>query len=297
MSLADQKCIPCRGGVPAMEKSRAEELLRELDDGWRLNPDGHLVRAYAFRNFAQAMAFANRVADIAEGESHHPDLTIAWGKCKVEIWTHKISGLTESDFYLAAKADRAFKISNENLRRRTRAADRMPEEVPHSMAPGSKNRDYGVRKSIARLGCRDAAGGFGNPFSATRAGVSAHLRNAYETRRTLCDFRPRRTRRSTAHSAIVEAIAMQKHRVRGRQDLAPRKAIPDRVLMRSVRDLSIPIQQSGQQAVVAQVIGVDRRPGPRQQPAQVIANLKQCFLEFLLMTFVGRVELPLELIA
>ena len=112
MSLADQKCIPCRGSVPPMEQSRAQELLRELDEGWRLNPDDHLERAYAFKNFAQAMAFANKVAEIAEAEGHHPDLYIAWGKCKVEIWTHKISGLTESDFYFAAKADRAFKTSN-----------------------------------------------------------------------------------------------------------------------------------------------------------------------------------------
>jgi 4a-hydroxytetrahydrobiopterin dehydratase len=109
MNLADQKCIPCRGGVPPMQTSRAEALLRELDEGWRLNPEGHLERAYAFKNFADAMAFASKVADVAEHEGHHPDLYIAWGKCKVEIWTHKISGLTESDFYFAAKADRAFK--------------------------------------------------------------------------------------------------------------------------------------------------------------------------------------------
>jgi 4a-hydroxytetrahydrobiopterin dehydratase len=114
MSLADQKCIPCHGGVPSMQKSRAEELRRELDEEWRLNPNGHLERAYAFKNFAQAMAFANKVACIAENEGHHPDLYIAWGKCKVEIWTHKISGLTESDFYFAAKADRAFKASNKS---------------------------------------------------------------------------------------------------------------------------------------------------------------------------------------
>ncbi len=97
-----------------MGKNRAEELLRELDDGWHLNPDGHLERAYAFKNFADAMAFANKVADIAEDEGHHPDLYIAWGKCKVEIWTHKITGLTESDFYFAAKADRGFKASNKS---------------------------------------------------------------------------------------------------------------------------------------------------------------------------------------
>ena len=97
-----------------MEKSRAEELLRELDDGWHLNPDGHLECAYAFKNFADAMAFANKVAGIAENEGHHPDLYIAWGKCKVEIWTHKIRGLTESDFYFAAKANRAFKAPNKS---------------------------------------------------------------------------------------------------------------------------------------------------------------------------------------
>jgi len=97
-----------------MEESHAEELLRELDDRWRLNPDGHLERAYAFKNFEEAMAFANKVARIAENEGHHPDLYIAWGTCKVEIWTHKISGLTESDFYFAAKADRAFKAANKS---------------------------------------------------------------------------------------------------------------------------------------------------------------------------------------
>ena len=109
MNLAEQKCVPCRGGVPPLDQDRAEVLLRELDDGWRLNAQGHLERAYVFDDFARAMAFANRVAEVADREGHHPDLHIAWGSCKVEIWTHKIGGLTESDFYLAAKADRAFK--------------------------------------------------------------------------------------------------------------------------------------------------------------------------------------------
>ena len=92
-----------------MEEDRAKALLRELDDGWHLNSEGHLERVYRLQNFAQSMALANKVAGIAEAEGHHPDLSIAWGKCKVEIWTHKISGLTESDFYFAAKADRAFR--------------------------------------------------------------------------------------------------------------------------------------------------------------------------------------------
>jgi 4a-hydroxytetrahydrobiopterin dehydratase len=108
MSLADMKCVPCRGGTPPMERSKSEELLTHLSPGWCLNAEGHLERTYPFKNFALALEFANQVGAIAEAEGHHPDLYVAWGKCRVEIWTHKIQGLTESDFYLAAKADRAF---------------------------------------------------------------------------------------------------------------------------------------------------------------------------------------------
>ena len=108
MNLADQQCIPCRGGVPTLSTDRANELLAELGDGWRLDAEGHLSRQFEFRNFVEALTFANRVGDIAEQQAHHPDLYVAWGKCRVEIWTHKIDGLTESDFYLAAKLSRAF---------------------------------------------------------------------------------------------------------------------------------------------------------------------------------------------
>ena len=107
MSLADQTCVPCKGGVPPLDEARAEELLGELDEGWALNADGHLERTYSFSNFVEAIGFANRVGDLAEEQNHHPDLHVAWGRCTVEIWTHKIHGLTESDFYFAAKADRA----------------------------------------------------------------------------------------------------------------------------------------------------------------------------------------------
>ena len=69
---------------------------------------GHLERLYTFKDFAQALAYVNKVGAVAEAEGHHPDLYLAWGKCRVEIWTHKINGLTESDFYMAAKADREF---------------------------------------------------------------------------------------------------------------------------------------------------------------------------------------------
>lgn len=108
MALADNTCVPCRGGVPPLETSRVQELLKELGVGWQLNQAGHLERLYTFRDFAKALDFVNTVGAVAEDEGHHPDLYLAWGKCKVELWTHKIHGLTESDFYMAAKTDRAF---------------------------------------------------------------------------------------------------------------------------------------------------------------------------------------------
>lgn len=108
MSLADKQCVPCRGGVPPLEPAKAQELLKQLDRGWQVNKDGHLERLYTFKDFAQALDFVNKVGAVAEAEGHHPDLHLAWGKCKVELWTHKINGLTESDFYLAAKGDRVF---------------------------------------------------------------------------------------------------------------------------------------------------------------------------------------------
>ena len=113
MGLADNKCVPCRGGVPPMERAKADDMLKQLGHGWQLNKDGHLERLYTFKDFAQALDFVNKVGAVAESEGHHPDLYLAWGKCKVEIWTHKINGLTESDFYMAAKADRAFESMKE----------------------------------------------------------------------------------------------------------------------------------------------------------------------------------------
>jgi 4a-hydroxytetrahydrobiopterin dehydratase len=112
MGLADNTCVPCRGGVPPLPNDRVAALLKELDPGWTVTHDGtRIERAYQFKEFSDALAFANRVGNIAEREGHHPDLHIGWGRCRVEIWTHKINGLTESDFYLAAKADRAFTSS------------------------------------------------------------------------------------------------------------------------------------------------------------------------------------------
>src|SRR5437660_1854302 len=108
MNVGDKPSMRCRGGEPPMARWRAEELLAELAPVWQLNAEGHLERVYPVKNFVQALEFANKAGAIAEKEGHHPDLHVAWGKCKVEIWTHKIKGLTESDFYMAAKVDRAF---------------------------------------------------------------------------------------------------------------------------------------------------------------------------------------------
>jgi len=109
MALADKSCIPCRGGVPPMEPARVQEMLSELAEGWESTMNkARLERTYPFKNFAGALAFANKIGEVAEREGHHPDLHIRWGACKVEIWTHKINGLSEGDFILAAKIDRIY---------------------------------------------------------------------------------------------------------------------------------------------------------------------------------------------
>ena len=105
--LADQACIPSDGNTPPVTGKRADQLLVELGEGWKINGSGHLEKLFVFKNFVEAMGFANSVGDIAEAEGHHPDLHVGWGRCGVEIWTHDINGLAESDFFLAAKVNRA----------------------------------------------------------------------------------------------------------------------------------------------------------------------------------------------
>ena len=105
-NLANEKCIPCRGGVPALKGEELRGLARELGGGWRVVDEHHLEKDFAFPDFAAALAFTNEVGALAEEEGHHPDIHLAWGKVKITIWTHKIDGLTRSDFVLAAKIDR-----------------------------------------------------------------------------------------------------------------------------------------------------------------------------------------------
>ena len=103
--LTKKKCVPCQGGIPPLDGKSVNKLLMELQNNWKVNKSGHLYKKYTFKDFMSAMKFANQVAVIAEQEEHHPDLTISWGACVIEIWTHKINGLTESDFILAAKIE------------------------------------------------------------------------------------------------------------------------------------------------------------------------------------------------
>ena len=85
-----------------------ERLAGELGGGWQVVAERQLEKEYLFKNFREALDFTNRVGELAEAQGHHPDIYLAWGKVKLTIWTHKINGLTESDFVLAAKADRLF---------------------------------------------------------------------------------------------------------------------------------------------------------------------------------------------
>ncbi|NIM18836.1 MAG: 4a-hydroxytetrahydrobiopterin dehydratase [Candidatus Latescibacteria bacterium] len=104
-NLTEKKCVPCRGGVPPLQGDELESLHEELGKGWKIVDEHHLEKEYPFENFRQALDFTSKVGELAEEEGHHPDIYLAWGKVKLLIWTHKIDGLTESDFILAAKAD------------------------------------------------------------------------------------------------------------------------------------------------------------------------------------------------
>lgn len=103
-TLASKTCVPCKGGVPPLKGAELQKLQSELP-GWNVVEEHHLQKSFTFPDFAQALAFVNRVGGLAEQQGHHPDIFLTWGKVEIKIWTHKISGLTESDFILAAKID------------------------------------------------------------------------------------------------------------------------------------------------------------------------------------------------
>jgi 4a-hydroxytetrahydrobiopterin dehydratase len=124
LALGQRECVPCRGGVPPLTDEQINPLLMQLGPGWHVierdNAKHGIVKiltcTYRFENFAKAMAAAQRIGEMAEKQQHHPDLHISWGRLVVEIWTHKIGGLTESDFVFAAKCDALVPRAPDSLR-------------------------------------------------------------------------------------------------------------------------------------------------------------------------------------
>ena len=106
VALAEKECVPCKGGVPPLKGEDLARLRSELKSGWQVVENHHLEREFKFKDFREALNFTNQVGELAEEQGHHPDIFLSWGKTKVTIWTHKIDGLTESDFVLAAKIDK-----------------------------------------------------------------------------------------------------------------------------------------------------------------------------------------------
>jgi 4a-hydroxytetrahydrobiopterin dehydratase len=102
--LASKTCVPCRGGVPPLQGQELRNLHQQLPE-WQVIQEHHLTREFKFPDFRRALEFVNRVGELAEQQGHHPDILLAWGRAEITLWTHKIDGLTESDFIMAAKID------------------------------------------------------------------------------------------------------------------------------------------------------------------------------------------------
>ena len=106
VSLSAKKCTPCQGGIPPMACDVAEQYLQEAPDWKLLDNATRLKRTFKFNNFGDAMRLAQHVGELCETEGHHADITFGWGYCRVEFQTHKINGLHENDFIMAAKVNR-----------------------------------------------------------------------------------------------------------------------------------------------------------------------------------------------
>lgn len=104
--LATKTCVPCRGGIPALGSTEIQSFLLQLGNNWHVVAEHHLQKDFLFPDFKSALAFTNAVGALAEEQGHHPDIYLAWGKVGITLWTHKIDGLHESDFILAAKIDK-----------------------------------------------------------------------------------------------------------------------------------------------------------------------------------------------
>jgi 4a-hydroxytetrahydrobiopterin dehydratase len=105
VELADKTCVPCKGGIPPMKGLELTGILKHAPH-WNAVKEHHIVRTFTFPDFKQALGFVNRVGEVAEQQGHHPDILLTWGKVEITLWTHKIDGLSEGDFIMAAKIDR-----------------------------------------------------------------------------------------------------------------------------------------------------------------------------------------------
>ncbi len=103
--LAQKQCVPCRGAIPPLKGQDLVTIYKKLGGNWKIINDHHIEKEYSFKNFREALNFTIKVGEMAEVEGHHPDIYLTWGKVKITLWTHKIDGLTESDFIFAAKTD------------------------------------------------------------------------------------------------------------------------------------------------------------------------------------------------
>jgi 4a-hydroxytetrahydrobiopterin dehydratase len=106
--LASRRCEPCRSGATPLAGAEIGDLVAQIDPAWQVVDGHHLRREFRFKDFAQALAFTNRVGELAEEQFHHPDIDLRWGRVALEIWTHKVGGLLEADFIFAAKCDRLY---------------------------------------------------------------------------------------------------------------------------------------------------------------------------------------------
>lgn len=107
-NLTEQHCVPCEGGVPPLADAEIQKYLTEVGGNWDHVPSlvHKIKKEFKFKDFKEAMAFVNQVADLAEAEGHHPDIHISWNKVRLELFTHAIHGLSENEFILAAKIER-----------------------------------------------------------------------------------------------------------------------------------------------------------------------------------------------
>jgi len=144
--LASKSCVPCRGGVPPLSMDVASRLMEQLD-GWSFE-QGHLAKSYHFPNFAAALEFVNRIGAISEEQSHHPDVYMTWGKVSLEIWTHKIDGLTESDFILAAKFDEVPVPNQDRVASRGGEDDGEDGDDDAGLDDGSGNEDFDTEEDF-----------------------------------------------------------------------------------------------------------------------------------------------------